>query len=171
MIGHVKNNKLIDITSVNYLNYDVQNIEVSNEIYSVYQEDALKVIFLNGEIILNPDYEEEIAQKREATFKSEFFEIPAIEEVFIGGWFRKKPKGYSSAVESLNTAFNMVSVVSSLPADTLLFYTEPDFTDETQCNEEWLAAHSFYNTALTAAQFGQLYTAFMIAWNSEEHEA
>ena len=48
--------------------------------------------------------EEEEADLREADFKDNFFFIPTF------GWYRKVPKGYSSAVESLNTI-----LISALP--------------------------------------------------------
>ena len=111
--------------------------------------------------------EEEIEQieteKREADFKSTFFEIPNY------GWFRKVPKGYSSAVESLNTAFNAVSILQKLPAETLIFYPEPDFADPEQCTEEWLVEHQIKNEEMTIQEFGALYMAFMTAWNTQEH--
>ena len=37
--------------------------------------------------------DEELAEQRQADFESKFFSIPGF------GWFRKVPKGYTSAVE------------------------------------------------------------------------
>lgn len=126
------------------------DIEETQENYELY----------NGEYLT----QEEIAGLREETFKSKFFEIPSY------GWFRKVPKGYSSAVESLNTAFNAVSVLNKLPANTLIFYEEPDFTKPEECTEEWLVRHQTTNEEMTAQEFGAFYMAFMTAWNAEEHE-
>ena len=89
--------------------------------------------------------EEEQAQARKTTFENQFFQIPAIENVFVGGWYRKKPKGYASAVESLNTCFNAVLALNKLPADTLIFYTKPDYANADECTEKWLIAHQFKN--------------------------
>ena len=108
-------------------------------------------------------YKAEQAQEREKLFYSEFIEIPNY------GWYRKIPKGYSSAVESINTAFNAVSVLGSLPADYLIFYEKPDFTKPEECTEEWLIAHQTKNEAMSAEEFGQFYAAFITAWNSQEH--
>lgn len=108
-------------------------------------------------------YKAEQALEREKTFYSEFIEIPNF------GWYRKTPKGYSSAVESINTAFNAVSVLGSLPADYLIFYEKPDFTKPKECTEEWLIAHQTKNEAMSAEEFGQFYAAFITAWNSQEH--
>lgn len=105
----------------------------------------------------------------EAQFNFMFFEIKPIDGVFKGGYFRKQPKGYQSAVESINTTFNAVSVIGSLPANYLTFYSKPDFADETQCTEEWLISNQFKNEAMTIEQFNQFYVAFMTAWNTQEH--
>ena len=128
--------------------------------------------------------EEEQAQARQATFKNQFFQIAPITvdiadpkdtektvtvTVFPGGWYRKVPKGYSSAVESLNTAFNAVLSLNKLPANTLIFYTAPDFTKPEECTEEWLIAHQFRNAEMTKEQFIQFYSVFMTAWNATEH--
>ena len=117
----------------------------------------------NFEFADTPEYIAEQVQERQAKFESNFFLIPDF------GWYRKQPKGYSSAVESMNTAFNAVTVLGKLPADYLIFYTAPDFSDETQCTEEWLIANQVKNTVMTAAQFGQFYAAFITAWNTQEH--
>lgn len=115
-------------------------------------------------------FEAEQAKEREKAFKTTFFEIPAIEGIFKGGFYRKVPKGYQSAVESINTAFNAVTVIGLLPQDYLIFYAKPDFTDATQCTEEWLIANQFKNETMTAQEFGQFYVAFMTGWNTQEHK-
>lgn len=109
------------------------------------------------------------ALKREEEFKSKFFQIPAVESVFIGGWYRKTPKGYQSAVESLNSAFNIVNILGKLPANILQFYIEPDFTKPEECTEEWFVEHSFKNDEMSVQQFGAFYAEFLTAWNREEH--
>lgn len=100
---------------------------------------------------------------REQNFKNEFFEIPGY------GWYRRVPKGYSSAVESVNTAFNAVAVLGSLPTGSLIFYAKPDFSDANQCTEEWLVANQIKNSEMDAKTFGLFYAAFIQAWNSSEH--
>lgn len=106
---------------------------------------------------------EELAEQRQADFERTFFNIPGF------GWFRKVPKGYSSAVECLNLAFNNVSLLGKLPAETMIFYTQPDFTKPEECTEEWLVAHQTKNAEMTVEQFGQFYAGFSVAWNSTEH--
>jgi hypothetical protein len=61
--ANIRNNEIIDFNS-QYLDEDITRVEVSDEIYQASLEDRYKVIYQNGEIILNPDYEA-IKQKRE----------------------------------------------------------------------------------------------------------
>ncbi len=112
---------------------------------------------------------EETEEERKQRFMVNFFEIPPIEGVFQGGWYRKKPKGYSSAIESMITAFSAVAVMKGLPAGYLTFYTAPDFADKAQCTEEWLVANTFKNEAMTQAEFDQFHAAFITVWNAQEH--
>lgn len=107
---------------------------------------------------------EQIEIERKESFKSQFFEIKGF------GWYRKQPKGYGSAIESLNTAFNIVLVQGSLPANVLTFYNEPNFSVEKQCTEEWLIANSFKNNQMTKEEFSSFYASFVSAWNDEEHK-
>jgi hypothetical protein len=116
-----------------------------------------------GEIIINPDYEEEQIQKREEAFYKEFIEI----ENF--GCLRKKPRGYASIIEAFNTMFNLVNVVGSLPRDLITIYTKPDFTNAGQCTENWLIQNSFMNTSLSTAEFSTLYSRLLEIYNLQEH--
>ena len=127
-------------------------------------EDKLYYIIVNGELVENPNYEEEQAEARKQDFLNQFFSLGEY------GYFRKQPKGYGSAVESLNTAFNVVTILGKLPADTLTFYKEPDFNDAEQCTEEWLIANSFKNAEMTGTEFAQFYAQFMTSWNMQEHK-
>ena len=108
--------------------------------------------------------EEEEAELREANFKKEFFKVNNF------GWYRKQPKGYQSAVESMNVLFNIANVAQGIQAGLVIFYEEPDFTKPEECTEEWLVEHQIVMPAMTVQEFMQLYVAFMTAWNTEEHE-
>lgn len=57
--AHIKDNKLIDITQCKYIGDEWINLEVSQDIF----DNSEKYIYSNGEIILNPNYETEQAQK------------------------------------------------------------------------------------------------------------
>lgn len=102
-------------------------------------------------------------EDRRTNFLREFFEVENV------GYYRRIPKGYQSAIESINTAFNICSQTGGLPADTLIFYPEPDFTIPEQCTEEWLVEHQIKLPAMNSEAFTQLYIAFVTAWNREEH--
>lgn len=107
--------------------------------------------------------EEDIIRNRIKCFKDKFFEISNV------GWFRKTPKGYGSAIEALNTAFNVVLSTSILPKGVLTFYKQPDFSKEEQCSESWLLENSFKNDEMTTIEFNAFYSSFVTAWNNEEH--
>lgn len=128
------------------------------------QEDPLYYVISDGELIINPNYEQEQADIREANFKSKFFNIEGF------GWYRKQPKGYQSAVESMNVLFNIANVSNGIQAGLIIFYQQPDFTKPEECTEEWLVEHQIIQPTMTKAEFMALYVAFMTAWNTEEHE-
>lgn len=149
------------------LNEEIENIEVIEELYNDYIEAPNKYIYQNGEIVENPNYENELAEQRKQTFLQDFFKIQYNGQDL---YFRKQPKGYSSAVESINTAFNIVNTIGTLPAGSLVFYQQPDFADETQCTEEWLVENQVRSEQMSATEFGTFYAGFITAWNTQEHE-
>ena len=111
---------------------------------------------------------EETAAERKARFLQDFFKVSLGE---LGtGYYRKKPKGYQSAIESLNTADRMCTKNNGLPAGILKFYKQPNFNKPEQYTEEWLEAHQIVLPALTVEQFDELYITFVTAWNKKEHE-
>lgn len=134
-------------------------------------EETQEEYVLDGEeyVLKDASWEQQQADLREADFKSKFFKIEGY------GWYRRQPKGYSSAIESLNTAFNSFTVmqqtgVEIFPANVFIFYQAPDFTKPEECTEEWLIEHQTKNEAMTALEFGTFYSTFANTWNSEEHE-
>lgn len=112
---------------------------------------------------INENLEAEKTAERQKQFEKDFFEISEV------GYYRKFPKGYSSAIESINTAFNAASLIGKLPSGYLTFYKKPNFKKENQCSEEWMIEHSFKNEEMTVEEFGQLYSKFVQAWNIQEH--
>lgn len=159
---NIENGKINGTSELNNSKFwtdDYFQIEVTEEIYNNIE----KYVYKDGEIVINENYELELAEVRENLFKKDFFNIEGY------GWYRKIPKGYTSAVESINTAFNIVTVVGILPKGSLIFYTKPDFTDEKQCTEEWLIENQIKSDVMTATEFGKFYAAFVTAWNTQEH--
>lgn len=107
--------------------------------------------------------EEATPEQRRAYFLSNFFYVNGY------GYYRRKPKGYQSAIESITVAERICSKNNGLPADTLIFYPEPNFLSEKQCSEEWLVEHQIKLPAMTQEQFDNLFITFVTAWNREEH--
>lgn len=105
----------------------------------------------------------ETPAQRQARFESQFFYVNGF------GWYRRIPKGYSSAVESMNVLFNVANISQGIQAGLIIFYPTPDFTIPEQCTEEWLVSHQIVMPAMTLQEFMQLYVAFMTAWNNQEH--
>lgn len=136
------------------------SVEITEEVYN----NLNRYIYDNGEIILNPNYDEEQAELRQAEFLKDFFKVEGF------GYYRRQPKGYQSAVESMNVLFNIANVSQGIQAGLIIFYQEPDFTKPEECTEEWLVEHQIIMPAMTLQEFMQLYVAFMTAWNTEEHE-
>lgn len=158
--AQVENNEIIGTSEAKFLDEGILNIEISKVVH-----DNIDHYIWDGEqIIIDPNYDTEQAAIREATFKADFFEVEGY------GFYRRQPKGYQSAVESMNVLFNIANVSQGLQAGLIIFYQEPDYTKPEECTEEWLVAHQIIMPAMTLQEFMQLYVAFMTAWNTEEHE-
>lgn len=133
------------------------------------QEVPEGYVIVDFELVTVEEAQEKQAEIRKQTFLEDFFKVGEY------GYYRRTPKGYQSAIESINTAFNNFILmqqagITEFPADVFIFYTEPDFTDPEQCTEEWLVAHQYKNNAWTAQEFGVFYSTFTRAWNNQEHE-
>lgn len=129
--------------------------------YSLYLTGSK--IFVNGEFINNQsqEYKEKIAKEKEVQFLNQFIEISL-------GWLRKNPKGYSSIVEAMNSALNVVYINGKLPAGVWTLYPKPDFAAVDDV-EKYLEENSFKNQEMQSEDFGKIYVEFMMAWNQQEH--
>lgn len=156
----ILDNKIYGTGEVPVLNDDIANVEITEEVYNNIDH----YIWDGSDVVLNPNYDEEQADLREANFKKQFFKVDNF------GWYRKQPKGYQSAVESMNVLFNIANMTQGIQAGLIIFYQEPDFTKPEECTEEWLVQHQIVMPAMTLQEFMGLYVAFMTAWNAEEHE-
>ena len=65
------------------------------------------------------------ANKRKEIFLKDFFKVNGY------GYYRRVPKGYQSAVESMNVLFNIANLTKGLQAGLIIFYEEPDFKGDT----------------------------------------
>lgn len=139
---------------------DEYYIEIGMEKRNVKQSDVDGEWYLYDKCPVKP---EPTPIERKTTFLQTFFKVEGY------GYYRRVPKGYQSAVESINTAYNMCKENKGLPAGVLIFYEEPDFTKAEQCTEEWLTQHQIVLPAMNEANFIQLYNLFITTWNTQEH--
>lgn len=158
---------------VRYNHQDGLRIEETElYLFALEENEIMGKKEVEGELIdypiIDPNWEQEQADLRETNFKSKFFYIKNF------GWYRRQPKGYQSAVESMNVLYNIANIEvegepQGIQAGLIIFYQAPDFTKPEECTEEWLVAHQIILPAMTRDQFMLLYVAFMTAWNTEEH--
>ena len=149
-----------------YNSDNVQNIEVSEEVYNAYANDHDLYIYDNGEIIPNPNYEEIKASERKTEFESKFIQT-------LWGWYRKQPKGYANAPQSVDIIFNIVNASGGFTeqvADMMLFYRQPDYDKPDECTEEWLIEHQYKHEPCSTQEFMQFYIAFQIAWANDQYK-
>lgn len=163
----IEDNKINGAGEARVLNEEITNFEVTEELYNAFVANPDKYIWdtEKQKIIENPKYEEEQIQARTIEFYNNFV-------VTSWGAFRKTPKGYSSAVEAVNTIFNMVNVAQSLTeelAQLLIFYEVPDFTQAKQCTEEWLVAHQKTHEACDLQTFMTWYLEFQTVWAKTQY--
>lgn len=128
-------------------------------VYTSIEETQEEYELINGKYVT----ETEASELREQEFLKDFFKVEGF------GYYRRQPKGYQSAVESMNVLFNIANVTQGVQAGLIIFYQEPDFSKPEECTEEWLIAHQIIMPAMTLQEFMQLYVAFMTAWNAQEH--
>jgi hypothetical protein len=145
---------------------DIQNIEVTEEVYNAFIEDNDLYIYSNGEIIPNPDYDEIKADERKKEFENKFIQT-------LWGWYRKQPKGYANAPQSIDIIFNIVNASGGFTqqvADMMLFYQQPDYDKPEECTEEWLIEHQYKHEPCSTQEFMQFYIAFQTAWANDQYK-
>jgi hypothetical protein len=139
---------------------DKYYIEIGMEIRDIKQSDIDSEWYLTEKCPMKP---EPTAEDRRNDFLNSFFKVEGY------GYYRRRPKGYQSAIESINTAYNMCKENNGLPAGVLIFYQEPDFNKPEQCTEEWLTTHQIVLPAMNVQTFVELYNLFITTWNRQEH--
>ena len=109
-----------------YGSTDVLNIEVSEEIYNnAKQYGSNYYVYSNGEIVLNPNYENEQAQKRQTDFETEFFNTSL-------GWIRRKVNMKDGSTKDfLSDLLPAISMaLNNGVATQIITYRTPDFTHD-----------------------------------------
>ena len=144
----------------------VENVEVTEEVFNSYLEDNDRYRYSNGEIIENPDYNKIKANRRKAEFESKFIQTS-------WGWYRKQPKGYANAPQSVDIILNIVSASNGFTeqvANMMIFYQQPNFNNAEECTEEWLIEHQYKHAPCTTQEFMQFYIAFQTAWANDQYK-
>lgn len=157
MYVEIKDNKLLSWCEKPYLDYEYVDIDYLTFDPNKYEVQNCELV----DISQTQEYKGRVAAEKEIKFLNNFIEISI-------GWLRKTPKGYSSLVEAMNSALNVVYINENLPAGVLTIYPKPDFATVDDI-EKYLEEHSYKNQAMAAKEFGALYVEFMNKWNSQEH--
>lgn len=113
-------------------------------------------IVVNGELVVNPDYEQEQIAQRQTNFENSFLSTSK-------GNYRLFPKGYANAQQSIDTINNIVTASGGLTeqiANMIIFYDTPDFTKAEQCTDEWLVAHQHHPEPMTTEEWLEFYIEF-----------
>lgn len=118
------------------LDENIVNIEVTENVYNLYNEAPDKYIYSNGEIVENPNYEAEQAQARELAFNEAFFDTSL-------GYIRRKVTMKDGSIKDFLT-----DILPLLQAGVpIISYDKPDFTvDEMpKQNTDKLVTEEFIN--------------------------
>lgn len=129
---NITTNEIIDITQCKYLNDDIKNIEVTQEVF----DNAKKYIFINGEIILNPDYDNELLNQAKESKISKINESK--EQAFKSGIIFKN-EHFDCDDRAQDRTGNRLLLLQAMPVETL----------------EWLD-YNYKPVVLTSAEFHQL---------------
>lgn len=121
----ITNNELNGRSQCECTGEDTFSTEITEEVYNNLDH----YIYSNGQIILNPNYEQEQAEKRQSNFETEFFNTSL-------GWIRRRVNMANGSTKdflsdlfpSILAAFNMGK------ATPIITYTLPDFTHDI---EDW----------------------------------
>ena len=123
-------------------------------------------IIYNFELMTIEEMTEKQAQARAKEFYNTFLATSK-------GNYRLQPKGYANAQQSIDTINNMVNALGSLTnqiSEMILFYETPDFTDETQCTEEWLIAHQYKAEPMTKEEWTEFYIEFSTLYAQKQYK-
>lgn len=123
----VDNENIIGKGQVKCLNKEIENIEVSKDVY----DNLDRYIYDNGLIVENPNYEEEQANKRKNQFDKDFFKTS------LGYIRRKVSMATGETKDFLSDLLPTISMGVQLGQPVqIITYKEPDFsTDEI----DWVA--------------------------------
>ena len=97
------------------------SVEITEEIYNNFD----RYLWDGSNVVLNPNYEQEQAQKRQVKFEAEFFSTSL-------GWIRRKVTMKNGSTKDFLSDL-LPSIMEGLRlgiAPNIITYREPDFTQE-----------------------------------------
>lgn len=140
----LENEKLNGAGQCPVINEDVENIEVSEDVYNAYIENPDMYIWAGNEIVENPNYEEEQAKEREEQFNKDFFNTS------LGYVRRKVSMATGETKDFLSDLLPTISMGIQMGQPiTIITYNKPDFTQDIT---DWTV---FQNVQTVTASFVQ----------------
>lgn len=162
----IKDNQILNATESKTLNEDIIDFEVDKVLYNDFCENPNKYLWDGENIVLNENYETELAQEREQTFYTHFIKTSL-------GNYRLEPKGYANAQQSIDVVNNNVNTLRSLTeelAKWIIFYETPDFSNAEECTEEWLVAHQKNPSVMTLEEWQKFYFEFCQLYAMQQYK-
>ena len=162
----LENSKINGCGQCPVTNEEVENIEVSEDVYNAYCAEPEKFIYVDGEIVENPNYEEEQAEKRKQEFYTHFIKTSL-------GNYRLEPKGYANAQQAMDVTNTMATALGGLTEQLVplvIFYETPDFTKVEECTEEWLVAHQKNPSVMTLEEWQKFYFEFCQLYAMQQYK-
>ena len=162
----IKDNQILNATESKTLNEDIIDIEVDKALYDDFCENPNKYLWDGEKIVLNENYEAELAQEREKTFYTQFIKTSL-------GNYRLEPKGYANAQQAMDVTNTMAMALGGLTEQLVplvIFYETPDFTKEEECTEEWLVAHQKNPSVMTLEEWQKFYFEFCQLYAMQQYK-
>lgn len=140
----IQDNKINGCGQCRILNDNVINYEVEEDFYNKFAENPDMYIWDGLQVVENPNYEEEQAQKREEQFNKDFFKTS------LGYVRRKVSMATGETKDFLSDLLPTISMgVQMGQPVTIITYNKPDFTQEIT---DWTV---FQNVQTVTAEFVQ----------------
>lgn len=162
----IKDNQILNATESKTLNEDIIDIEVDKALYDDFCENPNKYLWDGEKIVLNENYETELAQEREQTFYTQFIKTSL-------GNYRLEPKGYANAQQAMDVTNTMAMALGGLTEQLVplvIFYETPDFTKEEECTEEWLVAHQKNPSVMALEEWQKFYFEFCQLYAMQQYK-
>lgn len=163
----LENEKLNGAGQCPVINEEVENLEVSEDVYNAYCAEPEKFVYQDGEIVENPNYEEEQAEKRKQAFYTHFIKTSL-------GNYRLQPKGYANAQQAMDVTNTMATALGGLTEQLVplvIFYETPDFSKAEECTEEWLVAHQKNPSVMTLEEWQKFYFEFCQLYAMQQYKS